>query len=76
MHWQRCKAQSPLWEPIALVSLRVTFGGRSSLTFSEISEPIAELANAIARCALWKPGKLRPSHSNLLGATEWEDAIV
>ena len=64
-------------EPVALASLRVTFGGRPSPSlFSEISEPIADLANAIARCPLWKPGELRPSHSNLLGETKWENATV
>ena len=64
-------------DPIALASLRVTFGGRPSPSlFAEISEPIADLANAIARCALWDPGELRPAHSNLIGATKWEHANV
>ena len=63
--------------PIALTSLRVTFGGRPSPSlFSELSEPIADLANAIARCDLWEPGTLSPAHSSLIGATKWEKPEV
>ena len=38
-------------DPVALVSLRVTFGGRPSPSlFSEVSKFITDLANALARC--------------------------
>ncbi|WP_317202142.1 hypothetical protein [Janthinobacterium sp.] len=60
--------------PIALASLRVTFGGRPSPTsFSELSEPVTDLANALARCKNWNPKETRPSHSTLLGDPKYED---
>ena len=38
-------------DPVALASLRVTFGGRPSPSlFSEVSESITDLANALAQC--------------------------
>ena len=43
-------------DPVALASLRVTFGGHlSPLLFSEVSESITDLANALARCESWNP---------------------
>ena len=55
-------------DPVALASLRVTFGGRPSPSlFSEVSESIKSLANALARCESWEPGDLKPNHSHLIG---------
>jgi hypothetical protein len=60
-------------DPVALASLRVTFGGRPSPSlFSEVSESITDLANALVRCKSWDPGELTPTHSNLIGDTKLE----
>ena len=52
---------------IALASLRVTFGGSpSSYLFSELSDCVTDLANALVRCPLWNPLELRSQHSDLI----------
>jgi hypothetical protein len=39
---------------IGLVSLRLTFGGSPYASiFTELSEPLVDLANALARCPKW-----------------------
>ncbi|WP_317201517.1 hypothetical protein [Janthinobacterium sp.] len=63
--------------PVALASLRVTFGGRPSPTsFAELSESVTDLANALVRCTLWNPNEIRPSHSTLLGEPKYEDESI
>ena len=64
-------------DPVALASLRVTFGGRPSPSlFSEVSESITDLANALARCESWNPGNLPPNHSNLIGEMKLEAKTI
>ena len=64
-------------DPVALASLRVTFGGRPSPTsFSELSEPVTDLANALLRCKAWDPKEIRPIHGTLLGKPKLEDKSV
>ena len=61
-------------EPIALASLRATFGGKPCpFLFSEVSESVTNLSNAIVRCPSWDPKLLRPTHSELLGVPRRED---
>jgi hypothetical protein len=55
-------------DPIALASLRATFGGASCPNlFTEISESVADLANAIVRCDEWDSNKTSSAHDNLIG---------
>ena len=64
-------------DPVALASLRVTFGGRPSPSlFSEVSESVTDLANALARCESWDPGDLLPNHSNLIGEMKLEPDTI
>jgi hypothetical protein len=64
-------------DPVALASLRVTFGGRPSpLLFSEVSESVTNLANALARCKSGDPGDLLPNHSNLIGEMKLEPNTI
>ena len=54
-------------EPVAIASLRATFGGAPCPTiFGEIGEPITDLGSAICRCKKWNPSILRPATSSLL----------
>ena len=60
--------------PIALVALRATFGGKPCpFRWSKLSEPIADLANALARCELWDPSAVRPLHHELIGNPKYAD---
>jgi hypothetical protein len=53
--------------PIALLALRATFGGSACpFIFSELSESVADLSNSLAKCTIWDPSKLRPTHAELL----------
>jgi hypothetical protein len=63
--------------PVALSLFRVTFGGRPSpLLFSEVSESITDLANALVCCETWNPGDLLPNHSNHIGEMRLETATI
>jgi hypothetical protein len=63
--------------PIALASLRATFGGSPCPNlFSEISESITDLANALVRCSRWDPTSLSPLHANLVGTPIRSDPAV
>ena len=63
--------------PVALASLRVTFGGRPSpFSFSELSESVTDLANVLARCPSWDPRELRPTHSTLVGQPKLEEESI
>ena len=54
--------------PLALMSLRETFGGAPCpFLFAEFSEPVADLANALARCQIWNPAATHSPHRNLMG---------
>jgi hypothetical protein len=55
-------------EPVALASLRATFGGAPCPSFwSEISESVTDLANVLVRCPHWDPKSLRPEHRDVIG---------
>ena len=61
-------------DPIALASLRVTFGGSpSSYLFAELSDLVADLASALVRCTSWDSLTLRPPHSELIKAPLYQD---
>ena len=61
-------------DPVALASLRVTFGGRPSpASFSELSESVTDLANTLVRCPAWNPRETRPVHATLLGPPKMLD---
>ena len=50
------------------------FGGKPCpFLFSEVSESVTDLSNAIVRCPSWDPKLLRPTHSELLGVPRRED---
>ena len=55
-------------EPIvAIPSLRATFGGKPCpFLFSEVSESVTDLSNAIVHCKSRDPTALRPTHSELI----------
>ena len=62
-------------EPIAIASLRATFGGKPCpFLFSEVSESVTDLSNAIVRCTSWDPKLLHPTHSELLGVPRRENS--
>ncbi len=64
----------PNQHPIALVALRATFGGKPCpFRWSELSEPVADLANALSRCKLWDPATLLPLHHELIGEPRYSD---
>ena len=53
-------------DPIALASLRVTFGGSpSSYLFAKLSESVSDPASVLVRYSLWDPLEL-PPHSDLI----------
>jgi hypothetical protein len=53
---------------VVLACLRTTFGGTPNpFIFSEVSEPVADLSNAVKRCETWEPGELTPRHTELIG---------
>ena len=59
------------------MSTRLTFGGSPCPTlFTKVSEPTADLANAICQCTAWDPSLLPPFHANLLGEPKLEEASV
>jgi len=58
---------------LALVSLRTTFGGSPCpLIFSEISETVTNLTNAIIRCSDYDPASFLSHYSHLLGSAKVE----
>jgi hypothetical protein len=58
---------------LALVSLRTTFGGSlCPLIFSEISETVTNLTNAIIRCSDYDPASFLSHCSHLLGPAKVE----
>jgi hypothetical protein len=62
---------------VALASLRVTFGGRTSPSlFLEVSKSITDLANALARCKSWDPGDILPHHSHLIREMRLESETI
>ena len=64
-------------DPIALMSLRETFGGAPCpFLFAEFSEPVADLANALARCKLWNPAVTKSPHSILMGPPKLSVATI
>ena len=64
-------------DPVALASLRVTFGGRPSpFLFSDLSEQVADLANVLTRCKLWDPAELLPKLSSLIGQPKLADKSI
>ena len=55
-------------EDIALIALRLTFGGAPNPAFfSEISETITDTANMLSACRSWNQLSLCPQHRGLLG---------
>lgn len=57
-------------EDIALIALRLTFGGAGNPSiFGEVSEPITDLTNVLAECQSWPQEypDLTPQHAHLLG---------
>jgi hypothetical protein len=59
--------------PVALVSLRLTFGGKPCPSkFCEISEPVTDLANEIARTPEWDPCTMHSTHHELIGPPEFQ----
>ena len=60
---------------LALVSLRIIFGGSPCpLIFSEISETVTDLTNAIIRCSDYDPASFPSHYSHLLGRAKVEPA--
>ena len=58
---------------LALVSLRTTFGGSPCPSiFSEISETVTDLTNAIIRCSDYDPASFPSHYSHLLGPAKVE----
>ena len=55
-------------EPITIALLRAMFGGKPCpFLFSEVSESVTDLSNAIMRFKSWDPKLLHPTHSELIG---------
>ena len=58
---------------LALISLRTTFGGSPCPSiFSEISETVTDLTNAIIRCSDYDPASFPSHYSHLLGPAKVE----
>ena len=57
----------PLENDLALVALRLTFGGAANPSlFSDISESMADIANALFRCPQWQPSTTPSSFAHVV----------